>query len=92
MSRDLFEVHAQFGGMLRAGRGGKLDQSVQYAAGRHLFAVVVRDILERGKRKEQRAVTDALLLRKIVLFLADNIGNNTSAASIGRTLVSERAC
>ena len=52
-------------------------------------AVVVRDILERGKRKEQRAVTDALLLRKIILFLADNIGNNTSAASIGRTLVSE---
>ena len=49
-------------------------------------AVVVRDILERGKRKEQRAVTDALLLRKIILFLADNIGNNTSAASIGRTL------
>ena len=33
-------------------------------------AVVVRDILERGKRKEQRAVTDALLLRKIILFLA----------------------
>ena len=52
-------------------------------------AVVVRDILERGKRKEQRAVTDALLLRKIILFLADNIGNNTSAASIGRTLVNE---
>ena len=52
-------------------------------------AVVVRDILERGKHKEQRAVTDALLLRKIILFLADNIGNNTSAASIGRTLVNE---
>ena len=34
-------------------------------------------------------MTDALLLRKIILFLADNIGNNTSAASIGRTLVNE---
>ena len=49
----------------------------------------MRDILERGRRKEQRAITDALLLRKIILFLADNIGNNTSSASIGRTLVSE---
>ena len=52
-------------------------------------AVVVRDILERGRRKEQRAITDALLLRKIILFLSDNIGNNTSIRSIGNTLVSE---
>lgn len=52
-------------------------------------AVVVRDILERGRRKEQRAITDALLLRKIILFLSDNIGNNTSIRSIGNTLVTE---
>jgi len=52
-------------------------------------AVVIRDSLGRGRRKAQRAITDALLLRKIILFLSDNIGNSTSVRSIGRTLVDE---
>ena len=52
-------------------------------------AVVVRDILEREKRKGQRTITDSLLLRKLMMFLADNIGNTVSATSIGNTLVSE---
>ena len=52
-------------------------------------AVVVRDILEREKRKGQRTITDSLLLRKLMMFLADNIGNSVSATSIGNTLVSE---
>ena len=87
--RDLFEAYAQFGGMPALAEA-ELDQERANMLLDGIYsAVVVRDILERGKRKEQRAVTDALLLRKIVLFLADNIGNNTSAASIGRTLVSE---
>ena len=87
--RDLFEAYAQFGGMPGLA-GAKLEQERANMLLDGIYsAVVVRDILERGKRKEQRAVTDALLLRKIILFLADNIGNNTSAASIGRTLVNE---
>ena len=87
--RDLFEAYAQFGGMPALAEA-ELDQERANMLLDGIYsAVVVRDILERGKRKEQRAVTDALLLRKIILFLADNIGNNTSAASIGRTLVSE---
>lgn len=52
-------------------------------------AAVVNDILEREKRKGQRNITDPILLKKIILFLADNIGNNTSATSIGNTLVHE---
>ena len=51
--------------------------------------VVVRDILEREKRRGQRQVTDTELLRKIILFLADNIGNNTSLNLVSNTLVSE---
>lgn len=34
-------------------------------------------------------ITDSLLLRKLMMFLADNIGNSVSATSIGNTLVSE---
>ena len=52
-------------------------------------AIVVRDILEREKRKGQRNITDPVLSKKIILFLADNVGNNTSATSIGNTLVNE---
>ena len=48
-----------------------------------------RDILEREKRKGQRTITDSLLLRKLMMFLADNIGSTVSATSIGNTLVSE---
>ena len=51
--------------------------------------VVVRDILEREKRRGQRQITDPVLLRKIILFLADNIGSTVSANSIGNTLVNE---
>lgn len=51
--------------------------------------MVVRDILEREKRRGQRQITDPVLLRKIILFLADNIGSTVSVSSIGRTLVHE---
>lgn len=51
--------------------------------------VVVRDVLEREKRRGQRQITDPVLLRKIILFLADNIGCTVSASSIGNTLVNE---
>ncbi|MBR4393442.1 MAG: ATP-binding protein, partial [Oscillospiraceae bacterium] len=37
----------------------------------------------------QRQITDPVLLRKIILFLADNIGCTVSANSIGNTLVNE---
>ena len=51
--------------------------------------VVIRDILEREKRRGQRQITDYELLRKIVLFLADNIGSTISVSSIGNTLMHE---
>ncbi len=60
--RDLFEAYAQFGGMPALAEA-ELDQERANMLLDGIYsAVVVRDILERGKRKEQRAVTDALLL------------------------------
>lgn len=52
--------------------------------------VVVRDILERERRRGQRQITDPDLLRKIIMFLTDNIGNSTSITSISNTLVNEK--
>ena len=86
---ELFETYVQFGGMPPLVETGLDQEKANMLLDGIYSAVVVRDILERGRRKEQRAITDALLLRKIILFLADNIGNNTSATSIGRTLVAE---
>ena len=51
--------------------------------------VIMRDILERENRKGQRRITDPVLLKKIIMFLADNIGSNISVSSIGNTLMNE---
>lgn len=45
--------------------------------------------MERENRKGQKRITDPVLLKKIVMFLADNIGSNISVSSIGNTLVNE---
>lgn len=87
--RELFDAYVRFGGMpMLANVGLEIDRVTATLDGVY-SAVVVRDILEREKRKGQRTITDPILLRKIVMFLADNIGNNVSATSIGNTLVNE---
>ena len=88
-AKELYEAYAKFGGMpMLADVGLELDRVSATLEGIY-SAVVVRDILEREKRKGQRTITDPLLLRKLMMFLADNIGNSVSATSIGNTLVSE---
>ncbi|MBQ6496865.1 MAG: ATP-binding protein [Firmicutes bacterium] len=86
---ELFEAFMHYGGMPGIADVG-LDQERVLALLDGVYStVVVRDILERERRRGQRQITDAELLRKIVLFLADNIGNNTSLNSISNTLVNE---
>ena len=87
--RELYEAYARFGGMPMLADVGLEQDKVTTALDGVYSAVVVRDILEREKRKGQRTITDSLLLRKLMMFLADNIGNSVSATSIGKTLVSE---
>lgn len=88
-AKELFDAYARFGGMpMLADIGLEIDSVTAVLDGVY-SAAVVNDILEREKRKGQRTITDAVLLRRIITFLADNIGNNTSATSIGNTLVSE---
>ena len=85
--KELFDAYARFGGMpMLADVGLEIDRVTLDGV---YSAAVINDILEREKRKGQRNITDPVLLKKIILFLADNIGNNTSATSIGNTLVNE---
>ena len=40
--------------------------------------VILRDILEHENRRAQKRITDPVLMKKIVMFLADNIGRSIS--------------
>lgn len=87
--REVFGAFLRFGGMPGIADIG-LDQEKALTLLDGIYStVVVRDILEREKRRGQRQITDPVLLRKIILFLADNIGSTVSANSIGNTLVNE---
>lgn len=87
---ELFDAYARYGGMPGlADVGLEQDKALTLLDGIY-STVVLRDILERERRRGQRQITDAELLRKIILFLADNIGNSTSLSSIGNTLVAEK--
>ena len=87
---DLFEAFVHYGGMPGiADVGLEQDKAIALLDGIY-STIVVRDILEREKRRGRRQITDPVLLRKIILFLADNIGNSTSLNSMSNTLVSEK--
>ena len=87
--REVFDAYMRFGGMPGIADLG-LDQEKAVALLEGIYSpVVVRDILEREMRRGQRQITDSELLRKIVLFLADNIGSSVSVSSIGNTLMNE---
>lgn len=87
--RELFDAYVRFGGMpMLADIGLEIDRVTAALEGVY-SAAVVNDILERERRKGHKRITDPILLRKVILFLADNIGNTTSATSIGNTLINE---
>ncbi len=87
--REAFDAYMRFGGMPGIADVG-LDQDKALSLLDGIYTtVVVRDILERETRRGQKQITDPALLRKIILFLADNIGSSVSVTSIGSTLVHE---
>lgn len=87
--REVFDAYMWFGGMPGIADIG-LDQEKALVLLEGIYStVIMRDILERENRRGQKRITDPVLLKKIVMFLADNIGNNISVSSIGNTLVNE---
>ena len=87
--REIFDAYMRFGGMPGIADVG-LDQEKALVLLDGIYStVIMRDILERENRRGQKRVTDPVLLKKIVMFLADNIGSNISVSSIGNTLVNE---
>lgn len=87
--REVFDAYMRFGGMPGIADVG-LDQEKAMVLLDGIYStVVMRDILERESRRGQKRITDPILLRKIILFLADNIGSSVSVSSIGNILVNE---
>lgn len=83
---EVFDAYLRLGGMPGICEIG-LEQEKAFTLLDGIYSsVVVRDILDREKRKNQRQITDALLLKKVILFLCDNIGSSVSATSIGNAL------
>ncbi|MCM1398309.1 MAG: ATP-binding protein [Clostridium sp.] len=87
--REVFDAYMRFGGMPGIADIG-LDQEKALLLLEGIYStVIVRDILERENVRGQKRITDPVLLKKIVTFLADNIGSSISVSSIGNTLVNE---
>lgn len=87
--RDVFDAYMRFGGMPGIAEIG-LDQDKAFALLDGIYSTVItRDILERENLRSQKRISDPILLRKIIMFLADNIGSSISLSSIGNTLMNE---
>ena len=87
--QEVFAAYLRYGGMPGIADVGLNQEKALTLLDGVYSTVIVRDILERERRRGQRQITDPVLLRKIILFLADNIGSTISANSIGNTLVNE---
>ncbi|MGC2874184.1 ATP-binding protein [Ihubacter sp. mB4P-1] len=87
--REVFDAYMRFGGMPGITDIG-LDQEKALMLLEGIYStVIMRDILERENRRGQKKITDPILLKKIALFLADNISSNISVSSIGNRLMNE---
>lgn len=87
--KEVFDAYMRFGGMPGIADVGLEQEKALILLDGIYSTVIIRDILEREKHRGQRQITDAVLLRKIILFLADNIGSTISVSSIGKILVNE---
>lgn len=87
---DVFGLYLRYGGMPGHMNSG-LDQELALPLLDGIYCTaVVRDILERKRRPGEGQIADHVLLQKIILFLADTIGNNTSLRTICNALATDK--
>lgn len=87
---DVFGLYLRSGGIPGL-IGTGLDQELALPLLDGVYStVVVRDILERKRRPGEGQIADHVLLQKIILFLADTIGNNTSLRTICNALATDK--
>lgn len=87
---SLFSQFREYGGLPFLSMD-EPDRQAHQAYCKTLFdTVIIRDIIEREKRRGRRQIADPDLLVRISDFLADNIGNECSVNSIAGTIRSLR--
>ena len=87
---QLFNEYRQYGGLpYLATKEFRADEHRNYMDSLYQ-SVITRDILNRERMRLRRKLTNPDLLRRLLLFLADNIGNNNSFNSINNTLKAEK--
>ena len=87
--REVFDAYMHFGGMPGiADVGLNQEKAVAYLEGT-VNTILLQDILEREYLRGQRRLSDPILLRKILVFIATNIGSNLSVSSITNSLIKE---
>ena len=86
---DILNTYLRYGGMPAISGIELIQEHILTLLDGIYSTVVLKDILEREKRRGRRQITDPFLLNKIALFLADNIGNSTSLLSIGKMIAAE---
>lgn len=84
-----FDLYVRFGGMPGLASVGLNQEAALSMLDGIYSSVVIRDILERKGMTGQSSIKDPALLKRIVMFLADNIGSNVSLSKIGNTLGNE---
>ena len=87
--REVFDAYMRFGGMPGIADVGLNQEKALMLLEGIYSTVIVRDILERENRRGQKRITDPVLLKKIVMYLADNVGSNISVSTMGNVLVNE---
>jgi predicted AAA+ superfamily ATPase len=80
---EKFQTYLKFGGMPAIREIGFNEPRVNDMLEGIYSTVILKDVMERNK------LTDQSLLRKIVIFLADNLGNLTSPNGISKVLMNE---
>ena len=93
---EVFPMEDVFGLYLRSGGmpgliGTGLDQELALPLLDGVYStVLVRDVLNRKRSPGEGQIADHVLLQKIILFLADTIGKNTSLRTICNALATEK--
>ena len=80
---DKFELYLKYGGLPSLTELNKDEETVNTLLTGIYSTVILKDVIQRN------SVKDIVLLEKIVMFLADNIGNITSPNNIGTVFAAE---
>ena len=87
--RRAIEAFLRYGGMPILSEVRTAQQNFQPYLDGVYSTIILRDILERERERGQQLIKDPALLKKIILYMADQIGRPLSVSSIGNALVNE---